>query len=205
MFLVILSFPIRQSLQEDEEGAPAQVNGPGQSAGSTVEGGLMLDLAAHEAVEEEGDADAEQKDNVELHIDGGAEAVAEPPDENDGQVERKDAERRTNMGESQVDEEVVQMGFVGTEGRLVAHNARGHHTQGVEDGNAHDGQGEGNESQPLRQTERKLVVGQQADDERGKDGADDEGAAIADEHLGGASEDVVEEEGQQGSDAEQGQ
>ena len=100
---------------------------------------------------------------------------------------------------------MVQMGLVGTEGRLVAHNAEGHDAQGVENGNTHDGQGEGNESQPLRQTERKLVVGKQADDERGKDGADDEGAAVADEHLGGPSEDVVEEEGQQGSDAEQGQ
>ena len=97
------------------------------------------------------------------------------------------------------------MGLVGTEGRFVAHDARGHHTQGVEDGNTHDSQGERDEAQPLRQTERKLVVGEQADDERGKDGADDEGAAIADEHLGGASEDVVEEEGQQGSDTEQGE
>lgn len=95
------------------------------------------------------------------------------------------------------------MGLVGTEGRLVAHDARGHHTQGVEDGNAHDGQGEGNEAQPLRQTERELVVRKQADNERGKDGADDEGAAVADEHLGGTSKDVVEEEGQQGSDAKQ--
>ena len=98
---------------------------------------------------------------------------------------------------------MVQMGLVGTEGRLVAHNARGHHTQGVEDGNAHDGQGEGNEAQPLRQTERKLVVGKQTDDERGKDGADDEGAAVANKHRGGPSKDVVEEEGQQGSDAKQ--
>ena len=97
------------------------------------------------------------------------------------------------------------MGLVGTEGRLVAHDARGHHTQGVEDGNAHDGQGEGNESQPLRQAKRELVVRKQADNERGKDGADDEGAAVADEHLGGTSKDVVEEEGQQGSDAKQGE
>ena len=109
-------FPIRQPLQEDEDRSLPQVNGPGQSAGSTVEGGLMLDLSAHEAVEEEGNADAEQKDDVELHIDGSAQAVAEPPDEDDAQVERKDAERRTDMGESQVDEKVVQMGLVGTEG-----------------------------------------------------------------------------------------
>ena len=100
MFFVILSFPIRQSLQEDEEGALAQVNGPGQSAGSTVEGGMMNDMTAHEAVEEEGNADAEQKDNVELHIDGGAEAVAEPPDEDDAQVERKNAERGADVGEA---------------------------------------------------------------------------------------------------------
>ena len=93
-------FPIRQPLQEDEDRSLPQVNGPGQSAGSTVEGGLMLDLAAHEAVEEEGDADAEQKDNVELHIDGGAEAVAEPPDEDDAQVEREDAERGADVGEA---------------------------------------------------------------------------------------------------------
>ena len=92
--------PIRQPLQEDEEGALAQVNGPGQSAGSTVEGGLMLDLAAHEAVEEEGDADAEQKDDIELHIDGGTETVAEPPDEDDAQVEREDAERGADVGEA---------------------------------------------------------------------------------------------------------
>ena len=92
--------PIRQPLQEDEDGALAQVNGPGQSAGSTVEGGLMLDLAAHEAVEEEGDADAEQKDDVELHIDGGAEAVAEPPDEDDAQIERQDAERGADVGKA---------------------------------------------------------------------------------------------------------
>ena len=100
MFFVILSFPIRQSLQEDEEGALAQVNGPGQSTDGAVEGGLTLDLSAHEAIEEKGDADAEQKDDVELHIDGGAEAVAEPPDENNGQVERKDAERGTDVGEA---------------------------------------------------------------------------------------------------------
>ena len=100
MFFVILSFPIRQSLQEDEEGALAQVNGPGQSAGSTVEGGLMLDLPAHEAVEEEGNADAEQKDDVELHIDGGAQAVAEPPDEDDAQIERQDAERGADVGKA---------------------------------------------------------------------------------------------------------
>ena len=87
----------------------------------------------------------------------------------------------------------------------MAHDAEGHDAQGVENGNAHDGQGEGNEAQPLRQTERKLVVGKQTDDERGKDGADDKSTAIADEHLGGASEDVVEEEGQQGSDTEQGE
>ena len=60
----------------------------------------MLDLPAHEAVEEEGDADAEQKDDVELHIDGGAEAVAEPPDEDDAQVEREDAERSADVGEA---------------------------------------------------------------------------------------------------------
>lgn len=87
-------------MQEDEDGTLAQVNGPGQSAGSTVEGGLMLDLPAHEAVEEEGDADAEQKDDVELHIDGGTEAVAEPPDEDDAQVEREDAERSADVGEA---------------------------------------------------------------------------------------------------------
>ena len=78
----------------------AQMNGPGQSADGAVEGGLTLDLPAHEAVEEEGDADAEQKDNVELHIDGGAEAVAEPPDEDDAQVEREDAERGADVGEA---------------------------------------------------------------------------------------------------------
>lgn len=87
-------------MQEDEEGTLPQVNGPGQSAGSTVEGGLMLDLSAHEAVEEEGDADAEQKDNVELHIDGGAETIAEPPDEDDAQVERENAERSADVGEA---------------------------------------------------------------------------------------------------------
>ena len=76
------------------------MNGPGQSAGSTVEGGLMLDLSAHEAIEEEGDADAEQKDNVELHINGGTETVAEPPDEDDAQIERQDAERGADVGKA---------------------------------------------------------------------------------------------------------
>ena len=100
MFLVILSFPIRQSLQEDEDGALAQVNGPGQSTDEAVEGGLMLDLPAHEGVEEEGNADAEQKDDVELHIDGSAQAVAEPPDEDDAQIERQDAERGADVGKA---------------------------------------------------------------------------------------------------------
>ena len=100
MFLVILSFPIRQSLQEDEERTLPQVNGPGQSTDGAVEGGLMLDLSAHEAVEEEGNADAEQKDDVELHIDGSAQAVAEPPDEDDAQIERQDAERGADVGKA---------------------------------------------------------------------------------------------------------
>ena len=100
MFFVILSFPIRQSLQEDEERTLPQVNGPGQSTDGAVEGGLMLDLSAHEAVEEEGDTDAEQEDDVELHINGGTETVAEPPDEDDAQVEREDAERGADVGEA---------------------------------------------------------------------------------------------------------
>ena len=87
-------------MQEDEEGALAQVNGPGQSTDEAVEGGLTLDLSAHEAVEEEGDADAEQEDDVELHINGGTETVAEPPDEDDAQVEREDAERGADVGEA---------------------------------------------------------------------------------------------------------
>ena len=76
------------------------MNGPGQSADGAVEGGLTLDLPAHEAVEEEGDADAEQKDDVELHIDGSAQAVAEPPDEDDAQIERQDAERGADVGKA---------------------------------------------------------------------------------------------------------
>ena len=60
----------------------------------------MLDLSAHEAIEEEGNADAEQKDDVELHINGGAEAVAEPPDEDDAQIERQDAERGADVGKA---------------------------------------------------------------------------------------------------------
>ena len=76
------------------------MNGPGQSAGSTVERGLMLDLSAHEAVKEEGDTDAEQKDDIELHIDGSAQAVAEPPDEDDAQIERQDAERGADVGKA---------------------------------------------------------------------------------------------------------
>ena len=100
MFLVILSFPIRQSLQEDEERTLPQVNGPGQSTDGAVEGGLTLDLSAHEAVKEEGNADAEQKDDVELHIDGSAQAVAEPPDEDDAQIERQDAERGADVGKA---------------------------------------------------------------------------------------------------------
>ena len=76
------------------------MNGPGQSTDGAVEGGLTLDLSAHEAVKEEGDADAEQKDDVELHIDGSAEVVAEPPDENDAQVDRQDAERGADVGKA---------------------------------------------------------------------------------------------------------
>ena len=76
------------------------MNGPGQSAGSTVEGGLTIDLSAHEAVKEEGDTDAEQKDDIELHIDGSAQAVAEPPDEDDAQIERQDAERGADVGKA---------------------------------------------------------------------------------------------------------
>ena len=76
------------------------MDGTGPSAYGLVEGGLMLDLPAHEAVEEEGNADAEQKDDVELHINGGAEAIAEPPDEDDAQVEREDAERSADVGEA---------------------------------------------------------------------------------------------------------
>ena len=76
------------------------MNGPGQSTDGAVEGGLTLDLSAHEAVKEEGNADAEQEDDIELHIDGGAEAVAEPPDEDDAQIERQDAERGADVGKA---------------------------------------------------------------------------------------------------------
>ena len=76
------------------------MDGTGPSAYGLVERGLTLDLPAHEAVEEEGNADAEQKDDVELHIDGSAQAVAEPPDEDDAQIERQDAERGADVGKA---------------------------------------------------------------------------------------------------------
>lgn len=76
------------------------MDGTGPSAYGLVERGLTLDLSAHEAIEEEGNADAEQKDDVELHIDGSAQAVAEPPDEDDAQIERQDAERGADVGKA---------------------------------------------------------------------------------------------------------
>ena len=108
------------------------------------------------------------------------------------------------MGVAQLDEEVVQVGLVGTEGGLAPYDAGTHHAEGVEDGDAQYGKGEGYESEVGTYS---LFDGleEHGDDEIGEDDAQGQGAGVADEHLGAFAEHVVQEEGQQGYGNDGGQ
>ena len=102
------------------------------------------------------------------------------------------------MGIAHRDEQMVQVGLVGMEGRGAAQDAHAHDTHGVEHGNGHDGQGEGYQAEAPRVVVDAVGLAlEDVEHEDAHNNADDEGAAIADKHLTGATKDIVEEEGQQ--------
>ena len=158
----------------------------------------------HGAIQTEGGEEADGDDDIKLAVDTSTELIAEVPDEDVAEVAEEDADGGSDMGEAHGDEEVVEVGLVGVEGRHATQDAHAHDTDGVEHGDGQDGQRQGHEAHAPRLVQGTVGVGlQHVEHEDAHDDTHHEGAAITDKHLTGETEDIVQEEGDQrgGTDA----
>ena len=151
-------------------------------------------------VEPEGAQKSEQDHHVELQLYGGPEAPACEPDGNDKDIPENFRHGRTYMGEPALEEHVMEVGLVRTEGRGAAQDPAGHDPQRVEDRNGQYRQCEGDEAEVVvgNESERRIAF-EHADDEIGHDRAHHQRTAVAQKHFGLVAEDVVQEEGNQGA------
>ena len=102
------------------------------------------------------------------------------------------------MREAHGDEEVMEVGLVGMEGGGMAQDAHAHDTYGIEHGDAEYSQREGDQADAPRLIKGTAGIAfEDIEHEDAHDDAHNEGASIADEHLTGATEDIMEEEGYQ--------
>ena len=81
-----------------------------------------------------------------MRFDGTSEPHNPPPAEYDQEDQGEYGEGSHDVGASQLDEDVMQMGFVGFEGRLAFQDAGKHHAEGVEYGHGEYGEGEGDQA-----------------------------------------------------------
>ena len=173
-----------------------------EAAHQTAEGGVRGYLAAHERVEAEGHEEADGNHGVELEVYGAAESVGAEPDRHHEQVGQEYGRRRAYVGEAEVYEQVVEVGLVGAERGLSAADADRHDPQRVENRDAHHRERERNQAEGRVNVRRLRVGGQNLDHESHQDHAHHQRAAVAYEHLGPASEDIVQEKRNQRADRE---
>lgn len=87
------------------------------AAEEAVVAGVVPAVVPHDGVPARGDEQAQGHDDDELPGRRGAQQPAEQPQQHDGEVGQDDAEGRAHVREAQLDEEVVEVGLVGLEGR----------------------------------------------------------------------------------------
>ena len=189
---------IHHLLEPEEETLALDMGDAAHVAHEGPEAPTMLLGQTHDAVEAEGEEEAGGDDDIELGIDGGTELVAEVPDKDDKEIDGQDADGGSDMGVAHGDEEVVEVGLVGMEGRHSTEHAHAHDTDGVEHGDGEDGERQGHKAHAPRLVEDTVGVGlEDVEHEDAHHNAHDEGASVTDEHLTGEAEDVVQEEGYQ--------
>ena len=157
---------------------------------------VLLDL--HQFVEAERHRYAHEAYRIGLPVDANAQLPEHPPHGNDQRVDQEDGQRCAEVGEAHVNEQVVEVRLVRMEGGCAAEDAHQHHAERVEHWDAHDGQRQRRQAQPLlRQLVAAGVARQREEHEHRHQHAEHQRAAVADEHLGAEAEHVVEEEGHQ--------
>lgn len=170
--------------------------------------GPVEQVPFQEIVDTERRQDAQYDDQVELYIDRGSGEYRNIPAEDDGCVERQNGQCRHGVRASQGYENVVQVGLVGRKGRASLHHARGHYAQRIEHRNAQCGQCKGDEPDVRRDMfHAEGPVSQYGSYEYRHDDAQDERAAVADEHSRSLAENVVQKEWNErsaGYDGQQG-
>ena len=167
-----------------------------QAAQPGMQARLAGNLMREEGVEAEGEEEGQGHHHIELHIHRVALCHQPPPHQHDDRVECQNGHKGCRMRTFQLDEDVVQVGLIGVEGRCTAQYAAQHHAQRVEDGNRQDGQREGNQAD-IRTTLRgagRLRV-ERPQDKGCHHRTHHERTAVADKHLRLLAKDIVEEEG----------
>lgn len=161
-----------------------------------VVAGVVDAVVADEGVPARGHEQAQGHDDDQLPGRRGAQQPAEHPQQHDGDVGQDDAEGRADVREPQLDEEVVEVGLVGFEGREALDHPPDHHAQGVEDRDAQHGEGVGQQAEAaLLQCGAGRVGVEDVEHGDGHRRAEHQRAGVADEHLGALAEHVVQEEG----------
>lgn len=158
-----------------------------------AEGAVVL-MPPDEFVEAEGDAESDKHDDHGLDVDGGTALPQYEPDKGDNEVHDEDGDGGAEVGEAHVDEEVVEVRLVGSEGRVAPHDPCHHDAQGVEDGDAEDRECECGQADATGFQLRCAFERHGSEGENSHEESQHHGASVADEHLRLVAEDVVQEE-----------
>lgn len=168
------------------------------AADEVQQAGVVDDIPANEIIHSERCQNSQGQNNIQLHVDRGAAHVENPPHQNDKSIHQEDRHGRCDMRASELDEDMVQVGFVGLERGVPLEDARRHHTQRIEHRNGQHGQREGHKAE-IRVVELHIFGARStllkgADYEYRHNDTHDKRAAVADEHFRSAAENIVEEE-----------
>lgn len=149
--------------------------------------------------------ETDKGDDKELFRHGSTEdLITGEPDEETEEVKGDDHDRRTDMGETNLDEEMMEVTLVGMKRADPFHDTAGHHTEGIEDGHTEDTQGEGADTHILEVLYHEGAAVHEVQQEDRHEHAHHHRTTVTDEHLCAPSEDVMDEEGDQSPGAEGG-
>lgn len=137
-----------------------------------------------------------------MPIQGNATDDKDYPNANHEQVDGDLTGRSDRMTHPHADKHMMQMCLVGMEGALAVNNTHEHHPDSVEDGDAEDSQGQGNQVGVVAKEglPKGNIAIQQGDDKPREEHAHHHGTRIADEHTAAVAKHIMEKERHEGGD-----
>lgn len=186
--------PVHQGAHGAPEAGALEVAVDAEPDEAAVVAGVLLAALRHPEVKAAEQDQREADHDEELRGQAGAQAVADPPGDDDQQVHRVDGQGCDGVAEAGVGEEVVEVGPVGAEGREALGHPPAHHAQAVHDGlreHGHHHRDEADARIEDAEVGGERCGAQDLDDEAGQERAHHQGAAVAEIDVRLAAEHVV--------------